>query len=138
VAPAGDAARYEVLAVRYGTGLTRRSEVFPHYEVYGEPDAETRMDYFCWVARSPERTVLIDCGFNERSGARRGRTMLCPPVSALQPLGVAPDDIGLLIATHAHYDHIGNLGAFPAAEVVLGDVAGGVRLHDDGSGRTGE
>jgi len=112
---------YEVLAVRYGTRLTRRSEVFLHYEVYGEPDAETRMDYFFWVARSPERTVLIDCGFNERSGARRGRTMLCPPVPALERLGIAPDDIGLLIATHAHYDHIGNLGSFPAAELVMAE-----------------
>ena len=65
---APEPARYEVLAVRYGTRLTRRSEVFLHYELYGEPDAQTRMDYFFWVARSSERTVLIDCGFNERSG----------------------------------------------------------------------
>jgi glyoxylase-like metal-dependent hydrolase (beta-lactamase superfamily II) len=116
--PAGDTAGYEVLAVRYGTRLTRRSEVFLHYEVYGEPDAETRMDYFFWVARGRGRTVLIDCGFNERSGARRGRTMLCPPPSALERLGIAPADVGLLIATHAHYDHIGNLRAFPAAELI--------------------
>jgi glyoxylase-like metal-dependent hydrolase (beta-lactamase superfamily II) len=101
--------------------LTRKSEVFLHYELYGEPDAQTRMDYFFWVARSSERTVLIDCGFNERSGARRGRTMLCPPVSALERLGIAPDDVGLLIATHAHYDHIGNLGSFPAAELILAE-----------------
>ena len=119
--PAGDTATYEVLAVRYGTRLTRRSEVFLHYEVYGEPDAETRMDYFFWVARRPGQTVLIDCGFNERSGARRGRTMLCPPPSALERLGIAPGDVGLLIATHAHYDHIGNLGSFPAAELVLAE-----------------
>jgi glyoxylase-like metal-dependent hydrolase (beta-lactamase superfamily II) len=119
--PAGDAATYEVLAVRYGTRLTRRSEVFLHYEVYGEPDAETRMDYFFWVARRPGQTVLIDCGFNELSGARRGRTMLCPPPSALERLGIAPGDVGLLIATHAHYDHIGNLGSFPAAELVLAE-----------------
>ena len=118
---APDTATYEVLAVRYGTRLTRRSEVFLHYELYGEPDAEMRMDYFFWVARGPEGTILIDCGFNERSGARRGRTMLCPPVSALERLGIVPGDIGLLIATHAHYDHIGNLGSFPAAELVLAE-----------------
>ena len=118
---ASEPARYEVLAVRYGTRLTRRSEVFLHYELYGEPDAQTQMDYFFWIARSSERTVLIDCGFNERSGPRRGRTMLCPPVSALERLGIAPGDVGLLIATHAHYDHIGNLGSFPAAELILAE-----------------
>ena len=116
-----DTAGYEVLAVRYGTRLTRRSEVFLHYEVYGEPDAETRMDYFFWVARRPGHTVLIDCGFNELSGARRGRTMLCPPPAALDRLGIAPGDVGSVILTHAHYDHIGNLGSFPAAELVMAE-----------------
>ena len=40
------------------------------------------MDYFVWVARNAERTVLIDCGFNEHSGARRNRTMLSPAWAA--------------------------------------------------------
>lgn len=101
--------------------MARRSEVFLHFELYREPDRELAMDYFVWVARNADRTVLIDCGFNERSGTRRGRTMLCPPVSALERLGIAPQDIGMLIATHAHYDHIGNLGSFPAAEVVMAE-----------------
>ena len=117
--PSSGSAGYEVLAVRYGTRVTRKSEVFLHFDLYGEPDADTRMDYFFWVARNSERAVLIDCGFNERSGARRGRTMLCPPVTALQRLGIAPGDVGLLIATHAHYDHIGNLASFPAAEIIV-------------------
>ncbi len=116
-APRG--ARYEVIAVRYGTRLTTKSDVFLHFARYGEPDAQLRMDYFFWVARNADRTVLIDCGFNERSGASRGRTMLCPPPTALRRIGIAPEDVGLLIATHAHYDHIGNLDAFPAATVIV-------------------
>jgi len=111
--------RYEVLAVRYGTRMTRKSEVFLHYGLYGEPDAAIQMDYYFWLARSGARTILIDCGFNEHSGARRGRTMLCPPAEALHRLGIAPRDIDLLVVTHAHYDHIGNLAAFPAAQIVM-------------------
>lgn len=112
-------AGYEVTAVRYGTRSTTKSDVFLHYDSYGEPDESIGMDYFFWVARSPARTILVDCGFNERSGARRGRTMLCPPVVALRRLGIAPEDIGLLILTHGHYDHIGNLDEFPAAELIM-------------------
>ena len=68
--------------------MARRSEVFLHFELYREPDRELAMDYFVWVARNADRTVLIDCGFNEGSGARRDRTMLCPPVEALRQVGV--------------------------------------------------
>jgi glyoxylase-like metal-dependent hydrolase (beta-lactamase superfamily II) len=95
------------------------SDVFLHYSIYGEPDEPTRMDYFFWVLRGAGRTILVDCGFNEHSGARRGRTMLCPPVTALRRLGIDPADITVLIVTHAHYDHIGNLDQFPAAEVLM-------------------
>ena len=110
---------YDVIAVRYGTRQTRRSDVFLHYDVYGEPDQPAAMDYFFWVARGPERTVLIDCGFSERGGARRDRTTLCPPAEALSRLGVDPGSVSQLIVTHAHYDHIGNLAAFPATEIVM-------------------
>jgi glyoxylase-like metal-dependent hydrolase (beta-lactamase superfamily II) len=114
-----DSASYEVIAVRYGTRSTTRSDVFLHYQLYGEPDAATTMDYFFWVLRSPEGAILVDCGFNADSGARRGRTMLCPPVDALRKLGIEPGQVRLLIATHGHYDHIGNVDAFGAAEVVM-------------------
>lgn len=116
---ASSGAGYEVTAVRYGTRSTTKSEVFLHFGSYGEPDEPIGMDYFFWVARSKARTILVDCGFNERSGARRGRTMLCAPGPALRRLGIAPDDISLLILTHAHYDHIGNIDEFPAAELIM-------------------
>jgi glyoxylase-like metal-dependent hydrolase (beta-lactamase superfamily II) len=119
VAPANGSARYEVLAVRYGTRSTAKSDVFLHFGLYGEPDGPVEMDYFFWVARTTERTILVDCGFNEFSGERRGRTMLCPPVLALRRLGIEPGDVDQLILTHAHYDHIGNVADFPAAELVM-------------------
>jgi len=95
----GAHAEYEVIALRYGTRTARRSEVFLHFEVYREPDRELAMDYFVWVARNAVRTVLIDCGFNERSGARRNRTMLCPPVEALAQIGVDAAEVSQLIVT---------------------------------------
>jgi glyoxylase-like metal-dependent hydrolase (beta-lactamase superfamily II) len=110
---------YEVLAVRYATRETTRSETFYRYGSYGEPDAPIRMDYFFWVLRSEESTVLVDTGFDPVVGERRGRTCLCPPVEALDRLGIAPESVAQVILTHLHYDHTGNLAAFPHAELAV-------------------
>ncbi len=99
--------------------MTRKSEVYRDYSQYGEPDAALGMDYFFWLVRSPDYTAVIDCGFNATSGPRRGRTMLVPPAEALARLGVDPTTVDLLILTHGHYDHIGNLDVFPDTPVLI-------------------
>ncbi|MFD0745560.1 N-acyl homoserine lactonase family protein [Phytohabitans flavus] len=109
----------EVLAVRYGTRAARKSEVFLHFDMYGEPDADIQMDYYFWVLRLGGQTILVDCGFNEASGGRRRRTMLCPPSRALSRLGIDPGTITTIVVTHGHYDHIGNLPDFPDARLVM-------------------
>lgn len=119
-APAGGAPAVEqVIAVRYGTRNTRKSDVYLNYDLYAEPDAELAMDYYFWVLRGPAGVVLIDCGFNEASGARRGRQMLHTPVDALRSIGVAVADVSALVITHAHYDHTGNLAAFPDVPIYI-------------------
>lgn len=110
---------YEVLAVRYGTRTAHKSESYLNYHVYGEPDAELTTDYFFWLVRSPERTVVVDCGFGAEPGRRRRRTQLVDPVEALRGLGVDAAEVDQLVVSHAHYDHIGNLHRFPAAQIVI-------------------
>lgn len=110
---------FEVAALRYATRRTTKSECYHRYASYGEPDAEIAMDYFFWLLRDGARTVLVDTGFDPEVGARRGRTCLCPPVEALARLGVAPADVSQVILTHLHYDHTGNVAAFPQAELVV-------------------
>jgi glyoxylase-like metal-dependent hydrolase (beta-lactamase superfamily II) len=109
----------EVLAVRYGTVMTTRSGTFDHYEQYGEADAPLRMDYFFWVIRSATSTVLVDTGFGAEVGRRRGRTCLIDPVDALAGLGISPGDVDHIVVSHFHYDHIGNLAAFPTAVLTV-------------------
>ena len=109
----------EVLAIRYGTVQTTRSGTFHRYEQYSEPDAPLQMDYFFWLIRGAGATVLVDTGFAPEAGIRRGRTCLVNPVRALAEIGVKPGDVNHIIVSHLHYDHIGNLAAFPAATLLV-------------------
>jgi glyoxylase-like metal-dependent hydrolase (beta-lactamase superfamily II) len=103
---------YEVYAIRYATRSVTKSGVYYHFEAYGEPDAEIGMDYFFWLLRDGDRTVLVDCGYEVAGGERRGRTTLCPPAEALARAGVEPGDVSHLILSHLHYDHTGLAGEF--------------------------
>jgi len=111
-----DAGTWEVLAVRYGTLRSRKSEIYYRYDAYGEPDADIELAYYVWVLRGAGgATIVVDTGFDPAVGARRGRTCVLAPLEALARVGVEPASVSEVILTHLHYDHTGNVAAFPGA-----------------------
>jgi glyoxylase-like metal-dependent hydrolase (beta-lactamase superfamily II) len=109
----------EVIVVRYGTRQTTKSECYYNFRAYREPDAEITMDYFFWIFRNDEQTIVIDTGFSPEAALARKRQPLVSPADALARLGIDPADVKLLVLTHAHYDHAGNLGLYPNAKIVM-------------------
>jgi glyoxylase-like metal-dependent hydrolase (beta-lactamase superfamily II) len=109
----------EIIAVRYGTRNTKKSEVYLNYRSYGEPDAPLVMDYFFWIIRDPQQTIVIDTGFSAASAAQRKRITTITPAAALARLGIDPGEVKLLILTHVHWDHTGNLDLFPNAQILM-------------------
>jgi glyoxylase-like metal-dependent hydrolase (beta-lactamase superfamily II) len=112
-------AAYEVLAVRFGTRVTTRSDYYLRFAAYGEPDGPMPMDYFFWVVRGPDETILVDAGWDLAVAARRGRTSLVPPQSAMEQLGVSRDTVSRIVLTHLHWDHVGGLHLFPDARLLV-------------------
>lgn len=110
---------WEVTIGTYGRRRTVRSDVFLNHHLYGETDGPIGMDYFVWVLRAGERTVVIDTGFSATGGAARGRELLMQPRELFDALGVDPAAGPTVVVTHAHYDHIGNLDLFGSSPVVL-------------------
>jgi len=64
--------------------------------------------------------VLVDTGFRSgRSMTGREFQDFETPEQTLGKIGLAPSDVGTVVLTHLHFDHAGNLDAFPGATVVV-------------------
>lgn len=114
------ASQYEVYAVKYAERNNRtRVESF----IFDDDHASVHpMDYFVWVLRNDERTILVDTGFDSGEGLARERPVLMEPAEAVADIGIKPEDIDSIIVTHLHYDHAGGLAQFPDARLHLQDA----------------
>lgn len=104
---------WQVVALKYAERNERqRADSFIFDDDHASPHA---MDYFVWVVKNQNRTILVDTGYDASEGQRRGRPVLRHPVEALKAIGITPEDIDTVIITHLHYDHAGGLDALPNA-----------------------
>ncbi len=107
---------YEIYALRYATMARKRQEAFMAFDPHEGPYP---IDYFVWVIRNSERTILVDTGFSAEASVRRKRDYLCSPIEAIARLGIKPGDVQDVIITHLHYDHAGNVHLLPNARLHL-------------------
>jgi len=111
---------YEVFAIKYGEMLNRfRRDSFIMDDDHASPFA---LDYYIFLIRNANRTIVIDCGFDHAEASRRGRTVTALPREVLKHCGVDAETVETLIVTHLHYDHAGTLPDFPAARFHLQDA----------------
>lgn len=106
---------YSIDAVRYGT-----FEDYPlsRLVLNGASDSTVDIAMMFWVVRGGDRTILFDVGFH------RDRYLglfevgdLVPPDSALELVGIDPDDVTDIVVSHAHFDHMGGIDLFPDATI---------------------
>jgi glyoxylase-like metal-dependent hydrolase (beta-lactamase superfamily II) len=110
-------APYRIYAVRYAHRKCTTSEAF-----YGDyHQAPMTMDYFVWALTNGTETVVVDLGFTEEVGTRRGRQFLRCPGKGLAEIGVEAASVKHVILSHFHYDHVGNYALFPNATFYVQD-----------------
>jgi glyoxylase-like metal-dependent hydrolase (beta-lactamase superfamily II) len=108
---------YEILALKYAEFTQRKR--FESFIAADDHDGPHPIDYFIWVIRNANHTIVVDSGFDAAEGAKRGRKVDRAPAAALEEVGIAPGKVEQVVVTHLHYDHAGTLGAFPKARFHL-------------------
>ena len=80
---------YEILALKYGCQENRtRYYNFMHDDDHASPGP---IDYFVWVIRNQNRTIVVDTGFEHKEAARRGRKIEMLPREILSQIDVDAD-----------------------------------------------
>ncbi len=92
----------------------------------GQHNKGTRTISFTYLAIKGEgHNILIDCGtdasneYTKKLSERDSITNWNPPEKVLANIGLKPEDIDTMIFTHAHYDHMDNMAAFPNAHFYI-------------------
>jgi glyoxylase-like metal-dependent hydrolase (beta-lactamase superfamily II) len=109
---------YDIFAIKYGHHPRPASDNFLGGDAH---DVNMPLDYFVWAIVGNGRTIIVDTGFDEAVGARRGRTTVKPVRAGLEAIGINPDSVETVIMSHLHYDHSGNTELFPRARYHLQD-----------------
>jgi glyoxylase-like metal-dependent hydrolase (beta-lactamase superfamily II) len=109
---------HEVYAICYGSHARKRSENY----IFGDPhDEMTSIAYYVWVIKGPQGVFVVDTGFDEVAAKERGRKISRPVGEGIKALGIDPDKVEHVIATHMHWDHAGNYDLFPKARYHIQD-----------------
>ena len=77
-----------------------------------------------WLLKGGSELILVDTGMSHPDWATEhhnpsSRDKSQEPAIALSKLGVYPEDIGIVVCTHLHWDHCFNNFLFPNARIIV-------------------
>ncbi len=112
---------YEVYALRYATHASRHaSENFIFSDFHD--DVLMPLDFYIWAIKGGGRVIVVDTGCDAATAKKRQRSYLQSPVDMLREVDIDANQVSDVIITHMHYDHCGNLMAFPNARFHIQDA----------------
>lgn len=104
---------WQIYGIRHAENRSRKRG--QNFILEADPETILPMDFYSWLLVSGDRVIVVDTGMDPAKARKHGHTHLLSPVEALARLGVDAAEVETVILTHAHYDHLGFLDAFPKA-----------------------
>lgn len=101
----------KIVVFKYGECLYPENRIF-----YGAESEEGIPMSFCfYLIQTDKRNILVDVGCDGKE--RYNFYVYSKTTDLLTQYGLTPDDITDVLITHAHFDHIGDLGYYNKAMV---------------------
>ena len=77
---------WQVYALKYAERNSRtRADSFLFDDDHASPHD---MDYFIWVLKSGDRTIVVDTGYDTKEANRRDRPIIRDPAQSLEAIGI--------------------------------------------------
>jgi len=92
--------------------------------VYGATEGSRMLPFYYCVLQGEDHIVLIDSGFSDNEFCREqmelyGIPVFFRPDKIMARVGLRPEDVGTIIITHHHFDHISGVPYFPNATIYI-------------------
>jgi len=107
---------YEIYAVKYAGPVPRSGA---HLRWQKDWDKKASGNYYNWVIRNKQTTILVDTGCTPESAHQKGLRHYINPARILPGISIDPKEIEWVILTHLHWDHAGGAVFFPHATFFL-------------------
>ena len=104
---------WKIFGIRHATNTVRKRN--QNFILDAEPGAPLTLDFYFWVLVSGDDVIVVDTGMSPQKAAKNGHRHLLSPLDALPALNIDATKVTTVILTHAHYDHLGFVDAFPEA-----------------------
>ncbi|MEO1720550.1 MAG: MBL fold metallo-hydrolase, partial [Pseudomonadota bacterium] len=117
---------YEIYAIKYGEVKERYRR--DNLLMVDDHASLMPIDFYIWVLRNDQRTILVDTGFDQKEAASRGRAVIAEPRDVLKHLDIDADAIDTAIISHLHFDHAGLRVGRVAPQHHGADLAGLIRV----------
>lgn len=109
-------------------GMTAPQSLAGFIDTRAHPGLEKQLVASCYLIRHGNDLMIWDTGLSESGGGWDKGT---PLVDQLRQLGIEPSQIGTIAVSHYHFDHVGQINAFPRATLLIGKDDWDAALSDD-------
>jgi glyoxylase-like metal-dependent hydrolase (beta-lactamase superfamily II) len=113
--------KYEIIPIKVGEFLTMEKSSLTYLIDPGKKLVEPIIMY---LVKGKDKLILVDTGAADEEWSKKyhhpiRQTEDQKPINALKNLGIAPEDIEIVVNTHLHWDHCFNNALFPKARIYV-------------------